>query len=166
MLKKIDKIVKYKGYIHLQSYDPDSVLAFVDQRSDPVETEVNGKILKVKVRSLRLQCFKRSKVCIECGLEGTVVSLDTFGSNSDRQGAHFNLYGEKDGKSRLMTKDHIMPKSKGGLDYMGNFQTMCDHCNNAKGDTLTEDEGKYIVAPNGSVAPFGDALNITIGSEK
>ena len=28
-----------------------------------------------------------------------------------------------------MTKDHIVPKSKGGADHLDNLETMCDQCN-------------------------------------
>jgi len=161
MLKKIDKTVKYVGYIHMQSYDPDSVLEFVGPDNDPVEVDIEGTLHQIKVQSIRLQCFKLSKVCVGCGLEGTIMSLDTFTSNSDRQGYHFNLFGEKDGKSRLMTKDHIIPKSKGGADHIDNLQTMCDRCNNKKGSILPE-ESAFIVTPEEVVALNSQSLNITI----
>lgn len=164
MLKKINKTVKYVGYIHIQSYDPDSILELVGPDNDPVEVDIEGALHQIKVQSTRLQCFKRSKICVECGLVGTVISIDTFTINSDRQGFHFNLYGEKDGKSRLMTKDHITPKSKGGQDYLGNLQTMCDHCNNRKGSLLPE-ETAYIVTSKEVAALNGESLNITIGLE-
>lgn len=35
-----------------------------------------------------------------------------------------------------MTKDHIMPKSKGGADSLSNYQTMCLPCNEAKADRM------------------------------
>ncbi len=162
MLKKINKTVKYAGYIHMQSHDPDDILLLVGSENDPIEVNVMGHLRLIKVRSNRLQCFKRSKICVGCGLVGTIMSVDTFISDSDRQGFHFNLYGEKDGKSRLMTKDHIIPKSKGGPNHLDNLQTMCDHCNNKKGD-IHPDEKKYIVVPEEIVAPFGDTLNIQLG---
>lgn len=153
MLKKIDKTVKYVGYIHLRSYDPDSVLALVGPDNKPIEVNIDETQYKIKVSSLRLQCFKRSKVCTECGLVGTIISVDAFTIKSDQTGVHFNLYGEKDGKSRLMTKDHIIPKSKGGPDHLDNLQTMCDQCNNTKGSTVIVEKA----------APYGDKLNIKIG---
>lgn len=63
------------------------------------------------------------------------MSLDKFKKSSKIPSAHFNLYAEKDGESRLMTKDHIIPKSKGGKNHLDNLQTMCDHCNSKKGST-------------------------------
>ncbi len=161
MLKKTNKTVKYVGYIHLQSHDPDDILFLVGPENDPIEVNVGGQVQLIKVRSNRLQCFKRSKVCVECGLVGTIMSVDTFTTNSDRQGFHFNLYGEKDGESRLMTKDHIIPKSKGGPDHLDNLQTMCDHCNCRKGN-ISPDEKKYIVTPKEVAALNGESLNINI----
>ena len=37
-----------------------------------------------------------------------------------------------------MTKDHIIPKSKGGPDCIENFQTMCEECNKKKKNTMPE----------------------------
>ena len=39
----------------------------------------------------------------------------------------------------LMTRDHILPKSKGGRDHISNMQTMCVDCNKAKGNTYNGD---------------------------
>lgn len=50
---------------------------------------------------------------------------------------HFNLYANAPkGGTVLMTKDHIVPRSKGGRDCMANYQPMCVKCNNKKGNTL------------------------------
>ena len=152
-MKKIDKKVKYNGYVHLQSFDPDSVLEFVGPDAKKIEVDIDGTLHRIGVRSLRLQCFKRSKRCIRCGLEGTVMSADTFTTKSDRTGVHFNLYAIYEGKTRLMTKDHTMPKSKGGPDHLDNLETMCDQCNHTKADKIKETPA----------ALFGETLNIQIG---
>lgn len=157
MLKTIDKKVKYNGYVHLQSFEPEGILDLVGSDAKPVEVELQGRMHRIKVRSLRLQCFKRSNQCVRCGLKGTIISADTFTTKSDRDGTHFNFYAIYEGKTRLMTKDHIIPKSKGGPDHLDNLQTMCDQCNHRKGSKLPED---YV---DEKAAPFGDGLNITLG---
>ena len=153
MLKKIDKKVKYNGYIHLQSFDPDSVLQHVGPEAKKIEVDIDGTLHRISVKSLRLQCFKRSKRCVRCGLEGTVMSADTFTTKSDRTGVHFNLYAIFEGKTRLMTKDYTMPKSKGGADHLDNLETMCDQCNHKKGSTIKEEP----------VEEFGETLDIIVG---
>lgn len=34
--------------------------------------------------------------------------------------------------------DHILPRSKGGIDDISNYQTMCKPCNEAKGNKLED----------------------------
>ena len=34
--------------------------------------------------------------------------------------------------------DHIIPKSKGVGDYVGNYQLLCGHCNRVKGNRPME----------------------------
>jgi len=84
---------------------------------------------KVKMASWRYQVFKKSLKCVNCGIEGEYFQLERhIGDKS----FHFNLYAELDGKPVLMTKDHIVPVSKGGKDEINNFQTMCSTCNGEK----------------------------------
>lgn len=151
MLKTINEKVIYKGYIHLQSFEPEGILDLIDPDADFIKININGILHRININSLRLQCFKKSRRCIKCGLEGTIISVDTFTSKSDRDSTHFNLYAIFEGKTRLMTKDHIIPKSKGGANHLDNLQTMCDQCNHRKGDNII-----------GAVALFGDSLNIII----
>jgi len=153
MLKKTDDIVSYKGYVHLQSYEPEGILELVDVEAEPIELLIEGSMHQIKICSQRLRCFKRSRTCVKCGLEGTIMSVDTFISTSDRDSTHVNLYAVFEGETRLMTKDHIMPKAAGGANHMDNLQTMCDQCNNRKGSSIITE----------TVAPFGDTLNISIG---
>ena len=93
----------------------------------------------VHTKSLRYMTFYQKGVkCVCCGKEGTHFKLcGEEGSNR----RHFNLYAD-DGT--LITKDHIIPASKGGPDKVSNMQTMCADCNSAKGDT-SDLKKEYIV---------------------
>lgn len=94
---------------------------------------------QVYTRSLRYMTFyQKGTKCVCCGKEGAYFQLDQDrnGENADIR-RHFNLYAE-DGT--LMTKDHIIPKSRGGRDHISNMQTMCCVCNKAKGNRMEGDE--------------------------
>jgi len=92
----------------------------------------------VKMDSLRYQLFKtKGVVCVECGIEGKFFALEsskgTCELSPDTPFYHFNLYGiDKNGCEVLITKDHIIPKSRGGKDNIDNMQVMCSPCNQEK----------------------------------
>lgn len=57
---------------------------------------------------------------------------DMIKANSQRY-----LYAvDQDGEEVMMTKDHIIPVSKGGKNTLENYQTMCRKCNVQKGNKL------------------------------
>ncbi len=94
---------------------------------------------KIKKDSLRYKTFfkdENSLKCVSCGKVGNIFSVtEMYDDKSDLATYHFNLYHETDkGKLKLMTKDHIIPKSKGGKDHISNMQTMCKRCNVLKGN--------------------------------
>jgi len=105
-------------------------------RSDELyhDFEVNGETYRVKIKSARFTCFMKNRFrCVSCGVKGDVVGL-TFGGNPV---PHLNLYHRNDeGELILMTKDHIIPRSKGGPNRQKNYQTMCCRCNGKKADKL------------------------------
>lgn len=93
-----------------------------------VKVNLDGDM--IKVTSLRLSTFKQKGTkCVCCGAQAEyfrkTYKFETF---------HLNLYGIKNGKELLFTKDHIIPKSKGGRDNLNNLQTMCVECNFKKGN--------------------------------
>lgn len=45
---------------------------------------------------------------------------------------HFNNCCAICGESKKLTKDHIMPLSEGGSDYIKNIQPLCKNCNSRK----------------------------------
>ena len=86
----------------------------------------------ISAGSLRYKTFKKSLVCVVCGVEGTYFAKERF---KPTERYHLNLYAiDKKGKEVLMTKDHIVPISKGGSHHLDNLQTMCFKCNMKKGN--------------------------------
>jgi len=113
-------------------YQIDEVLPFiVKSRHDPNANRMfNG--YKVKMWSLRYQTFQKNLACVSCGLKGQYFALEKSKSNTFTR-YHFNLYAKlSNGEEVLMTKDHINPKSLGGVERIENMQTMCKVCNEIK----------------------------------
>lgn len=48
------------------------------------------------------------------------------------------------GDKKLITIDHVIPRSKGGKDTFENCVACCVHCNERKGDKLLEDINMYL----------------------
>lgn len=109
-------------------FKPEEVLSFAGKGQKAFRGS-DGKEYKVHMNSVRYHLFSRSRRCVCCGLQGTTMVLE-FNGNLHRP--HFNLYGQLDGEWVLFTKDHILPKSKGGSDSFGNMQVMCTFCNGKK----------------------------------
>lgn len=141
MLSMQLKEVNHAGNIHIAQYDPDFVFRIIDAPVGDVfehknefvyEVELHG--YKVRLRSQRYVVFRKSCTCVICGVEGTVMCLDTKPNDQKHGRAHFNLYGiMPSGRVVMMTKDHIVPKSEGGTNELDNYQTMCETCNHEKG---------------------------------
>ena len=96
----------------------------------------------IKMNSLRLHTFKeKGCVCVSCGRVGTHFRLQKTKKDINY---HFGLYSDDEIE---MSKDHIVPKSKGGLDSLNNMQTMCVICNSKKGNSYTAEDvlkGEYL----------------------
>lgn len=74
--------------------------------------------------------------CVCCGLEARYFAKEKD-SKSNLDQYHLNLYGiDENGEEVMFTKDHILPHSKGGIDHISNYKTMCIRCNNKKGTSI------------------------------
>jgi hypothetical protein len=114
-------------------YSPKEVLNFIGLHVK----EYDGH--KVKMSSMRYRTFKKSIVCATCGIIGVHFALETHNHSQSLNRPHFNLYAiNAVGEEVLMTKDHIIPKAKGGSNNLNNLQTMCTICNCEKDDKIVE----------------------------
>ena len=99
----------------------------------PVHRVYEGEEVRMNTATLKTFALHGTK-CTKCGLEGLYFALERTPNNKQDNKFHFNLYGKNDqGDEILFTKDHIMPKSKGGKSTQENLQTMCQLCNQDKG---------------------------------
>jgi len=138
---------KTKAYIRKEIYDMETILSHADvdfglnkvynKRNEKKYVDLDGDF--VKINSQRYQLFKhKGCTCVKCGLVGTY-----FAKEKAEQDAryHLNLYGKNsEGEEIMLTKDHIIPKSLGGLNHLSNYQTMCKICNEEKGNQIEEDK--------------------------
>lgn len=104
----------------------------------PVEITLDGETIYALSGRYKL-FFTKGYTCVKCGLTASFFALErSKGSKIERY--HLNLYGyNQNGKEVLFTKDHILPKSRGGKDTLENYQTMCEHCNCKKGNKTEEE---------------------------
>jgi hypothetical protein len=116
----------------------DKAKPFLDSKKSDVTTRVNFDGDIMKMASDRYKCFIVSGTkCVCCGIEGQYFYKERDAKGCKNPVYHFNMYAlDEYGNELLMTKDHIIPKSKGGKDVIENYQTMCSHCNEEKGDKI------------------------------
>lgn len=95
------------------------------------KVELDGDVIKGNSQRYQL-FFIKGCSCVKCGIEGKYFAKERAIKDKSY---HLNLYGIDDnGQEVLITKDHIIPKSKGGKDILENYQTMCIRCNEEKGN--------------------------------
>jgi 5-methylcytosine-specific restriction endonuclease McrA len=136
------KMRERKKLIHIAKYSPDDIFPHVTDEEIKKEFIVGDKPYQVKMNSNRYHVFKKNRFCVSCGIEGIYMFLDM---NPGDSSPHFNLYAEEHGRLVLMTKDHIVAKSKGGNESLDNFQTCCSTCNNLKANyDLCYEDVRYL----------------------
>ena len=92
-------------------------------------------------QSTRIQMIASGQTsCVACGIKGHHFYLERH-SNDKVSKYSLNLYAlMESGSERMLTWDHMVPKSLGGSNKLVNAQCMCDKCNRAKGNNLSIDE--------------------------
>lgn len=120
-----------------RNYLPEEVLPYIEIKTGIRDKEFDGDM--VHMDSQRYIVFNNNLKCQHCGIEGKyfVKESNDYKKEEKDRIYHFNLYGiDENGEEVLMTKDHIIPKSKGGKNTISNYQTMCVHCNMKKGNKI------------------------------
>jgi 5-methylcytosine-specific restriction endonuclease McrA len=94
---------------------------------DKPKIEHNEYTVRTDTRTL--QCFAEHGIeCQLCGLKGEFFVME---KNLRTQQTYLHLYGvDTDDEIIMMTKDHIVPKSRLGSNDISNLRTMCERCNN------------------------------------
>ena len=107
-------------------------LTIIEDTYNKKQSKIEIEGYKVKTKDDRyLNFITNGFRCAKCGIKGKYVKLEC----NSRLGNHFNVYGiDKEGNEILLTKDHIYPKSKGGLNNIKNYQVLCERCNHNKSD--------------------------------
>lgn len=98
----------------------------------------SGADLWISMRGLDITCW-----C--CGARADRWVAD---KGRKHQGAFvLNLWGSKqDGRLVMMTRDHIIPKSKGGKDVIANLRPGCESCNSTRGSIMDEADTAFMLA--------------------
>jgi HNH endonuclease len=117
----------------LAQFSVEEILPILGLGKDKAHIRLSGgEEFDIKVGTPRLECLRRNQECVWCRRAGNVFLLQRHGVDSP----HLNLFSEKGGNLLLMTQDHIIPQSRGGISEPDNLQTMCTKCNNLKGSDL------------------------------
>lgn len=133
----------------LKDADPNKLIRKTIYSIEDVEDKIKNVLFEQDVRSAKVDFdgdwikgnsqryqtfFTKGCKCAVCGIEGKFFAKERH--LADRS-YHLNLYAiDENGEEILMTKDHIIPRSKGGANHISNYQTMCLKCNREKGDAL------------------------------
>jgi hypothetical protein len=113
----------------IAEYPYEEILPHINGEKGKKQFIVGDKEYTVRLNGDRFSLFKKSNVCVSCGIVGTKFILMAC---SAAHVGHMDLYGEEDGRLVLMTKDHIIPRSKNGTNEDSNYQCLCAICNNLK----------------------------------
>ncbi len=121
--------------ITIKEFSLDETFKILYSSNPRISLFVGGRRYSVRVNNTRYKLFVKMPYCVCCGLKGSFFLLRA--NSSDLPAAYFTLCGrDTSGDLVMLTRDHIVPKSKGGGNGLSNAITLCEHCNRRKGDHI------------------------------
>ncbi len=112
------------------SYSISRILNLVAQSKSCLGSRlIDDVVVRVDTKLLKLFLYGGT-ACAVCGIKAKHFVIERKDYASPWA---LSLYAIKNGKEVVMTKDHVIPKSRGGKDNHSNLQVMCIDCNQQKG---------------------------------
>jgi len=98
---------------------------------------IKGKPTNITASRTVKTAIKNKKRCISCGGESSYVAV-VKNINTSRENVIFLIDNDLGDRFVPLTKDHIIPKARGGTDTFKNLQCMCLDCNSEKADNVVD----------------------------
>lgn len=132
----VDVVRCFPKHEILARFGVDEILALIPSEDNgnyglKAAIETDFGTIYVSIASKKLLTFKQSTICTSCGAQGDYFLLLRNPHAKGR--ASLEMFSKED---KLLTRDHIMPRSLGGSNDMSNSQTMCLTCNSKKGSNV------------------------------
>ena len=142
---KLDNTGSPTSWIHyvdaVRLYTSNRVIAALGTESFLIRGGLNAKTglqSKVDVASIVLTRGKSKHSSFEANFIPHLTNRALFGRDG-----HICLYCGKQFPQSMLTRDHVIPLSRGGLDSWVNVVSACFRCNNLKGNKTPTEWGKH-----------------------
>lgn len=140
MQTQSEKIIN-KRYMRKGTYSIQAVLSKIihNHPANCISPRVNFDGDLIKMGSIKYRMFaEKGLSCVACGLTGQYFAKEKLPVHGESKW-QFHLYAINNfGDEVMITKDHIIPKSKGGKNELSNLQPMCKPCNEEKGNQIKQ----------------------------
>lgn len=99
-------------------------------KKDSPPLYIQGERVRAKSEFRRFEVLVQGPLkCFDCGCEATHFMIER---HKNENAYHINAYAG----SRMLTWDHIIPRSLGGSDHVHNARVACEICNVRRGNEM------------------------------